>query len=318
MADPSVVSDASPRSLRHAMEQYRRDVASGVPPADAHASLKIALRRFMPARTDVKPYACTACRDSGFLIVTATENERQFAARCLCLRGLKQSTGLPIDAVVPPEQLHAYFPDGLPVVSQSIAPRLDRIGIPERAKSWTVETFNAHFARNAQALRYAAWTSLWAAKSISTRSDLMLVGSHGTGKTGLSVLVARACAERHERARWWYVPELMTEWRSRFERGGEREFQLELIGYDVLVLDEFAGASLSEFVQQSLTTIIHRRQQEMRPTVLTMNAPTMRDGSINTNALASMLGPALYDRLIEHGELWPLVGESARPVYRRS
>ncbi len=150
--------------------------------------------------------------------------------------------------------------------------------------------------------------------------DLILHGGHGLGKTGFTVALVRHLLAADNAVRWWYVPELLLAWQSTFQPGGggTHEFFQRLVGYDVLVLDEMMGAKATEFVEQTITTVINARQREQRPTIVTLNTLPSADPRAERAALTMMLGPALMDRFAEHGEFWPFHGPSQRPAYRRA
>ena len=56
--------------------------------------------------------------------------------------------------------------------------------------------------------------------------------------------------------------------------------------------------------------IVDMRQKSFKPTILTVNVAAA-DGE-PSQAMAQLLGPALFDRLRERAQFWPMMGKSAR------
>lgn len=104
-----------------------------------------------------------------------------------------------------------------------------------------------------------------------------IFGPNGTGKTHLaSALVRRQMVPRNgtERAEWWYVPELLLAFRETFQKDAEQsedEFCDRLAKTPLLVLDDLGAEKVSEWSQASLLSIINRRLDYMRPTIVTSN-----------------------------------------------
>ena len=84
----------------------------------------------------------------------------------------------------------------------------------------------------------------------------------------------------------------------------------------VLVLDEWGGEGLSDFVEKALTLTIDRRQKAQVPTIITLNLAADVDDSVAVEQLVQMFGPSLADRLRERAQFWPIWGKSKRQTHR--
>jgi DNA replication protein DnaC len=252
------------------------------------------------------------------LISVQPETGGSFAARCLCRQGQRKSPAIAsMGSVYDAASLARMFPAGLPAAVDPLPGLMTAAGVPARGIVWTFDSYRAHFSQTPMAVRYAEYGPLWAKKPLAQRSDLVLYGTHGVGKSGFTVALARQLLAQGERVKWWYVPELLLAWQATFSgKGDTHAFFEELVGYDVLMLDELMGQKATEFVESTLTTIVNARQRAERPTILTLNV-TAASADAERRELTTLLGTALMDRLAEHAELWPFRGASQRPVYKR-
>lgn len=126
---------------------------------------------------------------------------------------------------------------------------------------------------------------------------MLLLGKVGTGKTHLAIAaVNHLINECMVKAIYRTVGTIMGDIRATFsDRTGESESYIlrEIIGADLLVLDEVGATKQSEFELATLFSIINGRYEQCRPTIIVSNlAPA---------ELNDALGARCVDRIRENG-----------------
>lgn len=125
---------------------------------------------------------------------------------------------------------------------------------------------------------------------------MLLLGKVGTGKTHLAIAAANHLInECMVKAIYRTVGTLIGEIRSTFnERSGESEAHIlrEVIGADLLVLDEVGATKQSEFELATLFSIINGRYEQCRPTIIVSN--------LSPSELNDALGARCVDRIREN------------------
>lgn len=276
------------------------------------------------------PAVCPACSGSGWAVYEGT------AYACLCADGQKKpATVKTLRDVASEHALRTLFPDGIPreIIGWSI--RLEACGVGRAESRYTFETFAARFKDDKVNERHLRIAQLWIETEPAKRSDLVLFGSHGRGKTGLAVAIARALVERKTAGSIHFTEaeHIAQRIRSTYRRGGddgryepgertsesEADVQHALVDVGTLIIDEVTGVKITEFVDDKLRAIVTARQRAERPTLLTLNvdAALSQDAAGVEAALARILGPALYDRLAERAQFLAMFGSSTRGTQRR-
>jgi len=238
-------------------------------------------------------------------------------ARCLCPKGQALPTGYgrPIDQVVSEARLLELYPWGLPVVETPERIKRDA-GIPKSRWLWSFETFKATLGKRKEITQHLVAAEAWVNAPSAARSDLVLYGPPGTGKSGLATAIALACIARHERPLFVEARVLFMDWRTTYGPSAteaETAFLARHVAVPVLILDEAGETQLTDFTLTGLKLLVDRRQGAEHPTIFTVNVPA--DATAPEKAMAhlsAVFGPALYDRLREHAQFWPLLGTSAR------
>lgn len=137
---------------------------------------------------------------------------------------------------------------------------------------------------------------------------LVLIGATGLGKTHLSVAVGTYMAQRGFDVRFTRVQSLIN---RVLDVNGARErdrILRPLIKSDLLILDEF-GYLLPEPETGPILYELVAERYERKATIITSNKSLTDWGKVlNDTALAS----ALVDRLMHHGDVFYLKGESYR------
>lgn len=263
---------------------------------------------------------CGVCR---YGLVSVRHPGTQSAVyACLCQRGQAKRIAS-ITSQITEAEREQYWPGGVPqaVDPQRVLELLTAARIPPKFLPWSLASYRERFKSDREQQRYLKLAEEWI--QASERSDLVIFGPNGTGKTGIAIALVRALAEQQQRSEFWTMRELSIAWRDTFRAGArdddgaltEADFLASLVALDLLIVDEVSGQRLSEFVEDTLTMIVDKRQRLQKPTILTMNTPAEAedDGAV----LAQLLGPTLQDRLRERGQFWPMKGLSRRNTYSR-
>jgi DNA replication protein DnaC len=140
---------------------------------------------------------------------------------------------------------------------------------------------------------------------------LLIMGSVGTGKTTLAMLVSRHALEAGRSVAIYSVPRLLAEIRTTYDEASERSYGdlLErLTAVDLLHLDDLGAERTSEWVLEQLYSIINARYEDGRSVVVTTNVPL--------DALREQIGARTVSRLAEMCEDLQLFGDDRRLEYR--
>ena len=135
--------------------------------------------------------------------------------------------------------------------------------------------------------------------------SLIFLGNVGTGKTHLAVSLLKAFLQKGGSGVFLSVSDLILDIRDSWGKGSVKE-KIELYASaDLLVLDEVGVQAGTENERQILFSIINRRYNEVKPTVLISN--------LNIDAFKDFVGKRIFDRLKENGgDLIAFTGNSYR------
>lgn len=135
--------------------------------------------------------------------------------------------------------------------------------------------------------------------------SLIFLGNVGTGKTHLAVSLLKAFLQKGGSGVFLSVSDLILDIRDSWGKGSARE-KIELYASaDLLVLDEVGVQAGTDNERQILFSIINRRYNEVKPTVLISN--------LDIHAFKTFVGKRIFDRLKENGgDLVAFTGESYR------
>ncbi|MBQ9859251.1 MAG: ATP-binding protein [Clostridia bacterium] len=139
--------------------------------------------------------------------------------------------------------------------------------------------------------------------------SLLLQGPTGTGKTHLSLAIARGVAERGYGVVYGSAGTLLRRLEQEHFGKAEGDSENQLIGCDLLVLDDLGMEFDTPFSRASLYNILNARLLEGRPTVISTN--------LGSAALQSRYGDQIASRI--NGGFEPLlcVGKDIRQLIRR-
>lgn len=149
---------------------------------------------------------------------------------------------------------------------------------------------------------------LGALKFIDAKEDVLLVGQPGTAKSHLAKALALLAVERGYRVIYQDANDFIGGILEAREIGNWKKHRAELIGADLLVIDDLFLRRLPQGAGDELADIIMSRY-ERHATIITSNRPF--------DDWAKLLGDVvvvapLLDRLLHHGHLLKFEGKSWR------
>ncbi len=239
------------------------------------------LRRAGCAQTNFEPqYTCPHCEDTGYVDgrVCACFNQllREEACKRLCsLSAMKLTDFADMDL--------GYYDDRVDS-SMGVSPREQMRGILDYCRAY--------------------------ARAFSpTAPSLLLTGATGTGKTHLSLAIAKEVTERGFSVVYGSIQPLLRRLESEHFGRAEGDSESQLLDCDLLILDDLGMEFDSPFTRASLYNILNARLLEGKPTIISTN--------LGFAALANRYGDQIASRI--NGGFEPLlcVGKDIRQLKRR-
>ena len=119
--------------------------------------------------------------------------------------------------------------------------------------------------------------------------SLILMGSVGTGKTHLAASIAHKAIESGIVTKFGNITDIFQSLRDAFTT--DEDILSEIKSVPLLVLDDLGKENLTEWVKETIYSIINYRYEHMLPTVITTN--------LTMGELQERLGDATISRLME-------------------
>ncbi len=138
--------------------------------------------------------------------------------------------------------------------------------------------------------------------------SLLLSGSTGTGKTHLSLAIAKQVTEQGYNVVYGSIQPLLRKLESEHFGRAEGDSEAQLINCDLLILDDLGMEFDSAFTRACLYNILNARLLEDKPTIISTN--------LSYSAIAERYGDQIASRIIGGFEPLLCVGEDIRQLIR--
>lgn len=197
---------------------------------------------------------------------------------------------------------------------------LQRAAIPPRYLGRGFDVYSVHHALQEKALRRAIE---YVESFPSAPRGLLFVGPCGVGKTHLSVAILETLIqEKGVAGRFIDEAELLR--RLQYSYGPdstetEREVILPLMEVELLVWDDLGTGRPTEWVAETIRTIINHRYTYSKQTILSTNWPLQAETHLQASSLrpadqtlADRIGRRLFSRILEMCEIVEMEGPDAR------
>ena len=222
---------------------------------------------------------CPDCRGTGWSMRTVDGTRR--AERCGCWR--------------------------VGVAEQMLA----RARIPARYARCDFSTFVTY--DNEKLQRAFRKAGEFAATFPAVDKGLLFIGPSGIGKTHIAVSVLREVVLKGIRGVYYDTRSLLSTLRSTYNpvtRASEAEVLDEVMGAELLVLDDLGAERLTDWVEETMHLVVNTRYNERRPTLFTTNYEDVSEQEMDS--LCVRVGYRLLSRLREMCEFLEYDG----PDYR--
>lgn len=161
--------------------------------------------------------------------------------------------------------------------------RLDDANIPLLYCGASFENF-AHFnSPLKQAMETArSFASKFRELSASERPGLLLIGEPGTGKTHLAIAALRRILEQGFECLFCDYQNLLDRIRASYDpnsNSADREAYRDALETEVLLLDDLGAHRVTDWVEDTITSIITYRCNHRKPLIVTTNLPDADAGS---------------------------------------
>ena len=233
------------------------------------------------AATNFEPrYTCPVCEDTGYVNGRICDCYRQLLREEAC----KRLSSLSAMKVTDFDSLDPSLYDAAEDPKLGTSPRQRMLDIITYCRNYA-----EHFTPHAD--------------------SLLLQGATGTGKTHLSLAIARAVAEQGYSVVYGSVQPLLRRMESEHFGRAEGDSEAQLTACDLLVLDDLGMEFDSPFYRACIYNILNARLLEERPTVISTN--------LSFSAIQERYGEQVASRII--GGFQPLmcVGRDIRQLLRR-
>lgn len=145
----------------------------------------------------------------------------------------------------------------------------------------------------------------WLTGGVAAGENLLMMGTVGTGKTGLAMGAMRALFLRGRTVLYKTVPDLLDSMRPK--RDGDTHDLVSMRNLQrvhCLLLDDLGAEKPTEWAQEQLYMIVNERYLQERPTIVTTN--------LTMPQLEARIGERIISRLTESAALVEVLGPDLR------
>jgi DNA replication protein DnaC len=143
---------------------------------------------------------------------------------------------------------------------------------------------------------------------MTKQQNVLLVGPPGVGKTHISLAIGYAAVCNGYSVFYRSSFDLVADMAEAHRNDARKELVSKLVGYNLLIMDEFGMKSMPQNAADDLLEIIHRRYQT-GSTIMATNRPVSDWGTILGDIPATS---AILDRFLDNAELIQIKGRSFR------
>jgi DNA replication protein DnaC len=152
-------------------------------------------------------------------------------------------------------------------------------------------------------------------ENLAAGRGLWLMGSTGTGKTTLGMLVAKTALAAGKTAAVYFTPKLLTQIRQTYQATDSEDayeaFFKRLTSVDLLYIDDLGSERHTDWVVEQLYALVNERYENQRSVLVTSNAKA--DAGAGLRELEEQIGSRTVSRLVEIcGDPLPLFGTDQR------
>jgi DNA replication protein DnaC len=136
------------------------------------------------------------------------------------------------------------------------------------------------------------------------KPGLLLVGDAGSGKTHLAVAALRALLDKGHEGVFYDYQNLLDRIRSGYDAASgasDREAYRNALDSEILLLDDLGAHRVTEWVEDTVTSILTYRCNHKKALIATTNLPDpeMTGETMNRTMLADVIGTRARSRLFE-------------------